>query len=132
MWLPISRPSSTTRTQQPAPQHPEPIGEEAARDLWRRGLRALPRNAYRSNQQNSPVTVEISYRTADQSPQLAEYVEDIEILRVSADTDMALFLKILALINSAPSAQKPRISLPAGRPHQDPAGATATQNPGRQ
>ena len=49
-------------------------------------------------------------------PQLAEYVEDIEILRVSADIDMALFLKILALINSAPSAQKPRISLPAGKP----------------
>ena len=33
-------------------------------------------------------------------PQLAEYVEDTEILSVSADIDMGLFLKILALINS--------------------------------
>jgi DNA primase len=39
-------------------------------------------------------------------PQLAEYVEDIEMLSVSADPDMALFLKILALINSDPACSK--------------------------
>ena len=39
-------------------------------------------------------------------PQLAEYVEDIEMLSVSADPDMTLFLKILALINSDPACSK--------------------------
>jgi DNA primase len=39
-------------------------------------------------------------------PQLAEYVEDIEILSVSADIDMALFLKILSLINSETQCTK--------------------------
>lgn len=39
-------------------------------------------------------------------PQLAEYVEDIEMLSVSADPDMTLFLKILALINSNPACSK--------------------------
>jgi DNA primase len=39
-------------------------------------------------------------------PQLAEYVEDVEILSVSADPDMTLFLKILALVNSEPACSK--------------------------
>ena len=39
-------------------------------------------------------------------PQLAEYVEDIEVLRVSADSDMALFLKVLDLINNGPECTK--------------------------
>ena len=39
-------------------------------------------------------------------PQLAEYVEDIEMLRVSADPDMGLFLKILALVNNEPTCTK--------------------------
>ena len=39
-------------------------------------------------------------------PQLAEYVEDVEMLSVSADPDMTLFLKILALVNSEPACSK--------------------------
>ena len=39
-------------------------------------------------------------------PQLAEYVEDIEVLRVSTDSDMALFLKVLDLINNGPECTK--------------------------
>ena len=39
-------------------------------------------------------------------PQLAEYVEDTEMLNVSADPDIALFLKILALINSDQACTK--------------------------
>ena len=39
-------------------------------------------------------------------PQLAEYVEDVEMLSVSADPDMTLFLKILAIVNSDPACSK--------------------------
>ena len=39
-------------------------------------------------------------------PQLAEYVEDAEMLSVSADPDMTLFLKILAIVNSDPACSK--------------------------
>jgi len=37
---------------------------------------------------------------------MAEYVEDAELLRVSADPDMALFLKLLALINNDSACTK--------------------------
>jgi DNA primase len=39
-------------------------------------------------------------------PAMAEYVEDAELLRVSADPDMALFLKLLALINNDSACTK--------------------------
>jgi len=39
-------------------------------------------------------------------PQLAEYVTDVEILRVSADADMPLFLNLLSLINTPPECTK--------------------------
>lgn len=84
--------SSTAENQQPPEEQPEIYGDV--------GYQPYPdgETARSSKIRLSPV----KFLTAllINHPQLAEYVEDIEVLRVSADTDMALFLKVLELINS--------------------------------
>lgn len=84
----------------PQIHQPEPIGEEPPEIYGGVDYEPYPETiTARSNKiRLSPV----KFLTAllINHPQLAEYVEDTEILNVSADVDMALFLKILALINS--------------------------------
>ena len=90
----------------PAPQHPEPIGEEPPEIYGGVDYEPYPETV--TARTNKIRLSPLKFLTAllINHPQLAEYVEDIEILRVSADIDMALFLKILALINSAPQCTK--------------------------
>ena len=87
-------------------QQPEAFGEEPPEIYGGVDYQPYPETpAVRSNKiRLSPV----KFLTAllINHPQLAEYVDDIEILRVSADTDMALFLKILELINSESQCTK--------------------------
>tara|TARA_B110000967_G_scaffold168115_1_gene176919 strand:+ start:636 stop:2567 length:1932 start_codon:yes stop_codon:yes gene_type:complete len=90
----------------PAPQYPEPAGEEPPEIYG--GVNYEPYPETVTARTNKIRLSPLKFLTAllINHPQLAEYVEDIEILRVSADIDMALFLKILALINSAPQCTK--------------------------
>jgi len=90
----------------PAPQHPEPIGEEPPEIYGGVDYEPYPETV--TARTNKIRLSPLKFLTAllINHPQLAEYVEDIKILRVSADIDMALFLKILALINSAPQCTK--------------------------
>ncbi|MDG1820166.1 MAG: DNA primase [Porticoccaceae bacterium] len=90
----------------PPPQHQEPIGEEPPEIYGGVDYEPYPETVTARTNKIRLSPVKFLTALLINHPQLAEYVEDIEILRVSADIDMALFLKILALINTAPQCTK--------------------------
>jgi len=90
----------------PQLQQPEPFGEEPPEIYG--GVDYEPYPETPTARTNKIRLSPVKFLTAllINHPQLAEYVEDIEILSVSADIDMAIFLKILALINSESQCTK--------------------------
>jgi DNA primase len=88
------------------PQHHEPIGEEPPEIYGGVDYEPYPETVTARTNKIRLSPVKFLTALLINHPQLAEYVEDIEILRVSADIDMALFLKILALINSGSECTK--------------------------
>ncbi len=90
----------------PTPPQPEPIGEEPPEIYGGVDYEPYPETVTARTNKIRLSPVKFLTALLINHPQLVEYVDDIELLRVSADIDMALFLKILALINTAPQCTK--------------------------
>jgi DNA primase len=90
----------------PQTQQPESFGDEPPEIYGGVGYEPYPETPVARTNKIRLSPVKFLTALLINHPQLAEYVEDIEILSVSADVDMALFLKILALINSEAQCTK--------------------------
>ena len=82
-------------------------------DPWRLDYEPFPRPSGRAQIKIRLSPIKFLTALLLNHPELAEHVDDIEILDGRADADMALFLRVLQVVQTTPSTN-PRISLPTG------------------